>query len=420
MNADKQPRGRGGLLRWVAGIAITGTLVAVAIGIWFWCRTPRLEPPSLDLAQVDPEIAEAITAARQQVLDKPSSGPAWGRLGTVLWVHDYGVEALACLAQAERLEPREPRWPYFRGLTLLRTDPAAGIACLQRAAERCGDADPLAPRLRLAEALLDTGRLDEADLHLQKAVTLDPDNARAHLDRGRLAMLRKDWRTALKDLTVCVADRHARRLAFRLRAQVYRRLGEREHAEGDEGQAGKLPEDEPWPDLFAEEATRLQRGLSARLTTADILRRAGQLDEALAILEETAKKYPTSTRPWLHLAEIWHGLGRIDQAEQACRQAVRGDPDAAQAWFWLGVFQALKNRPREAVESFRRAIHLKPDYAMAHFCLGQCLSQLDDAAGAAKEYRLTLRCRPDYAPARAALEELSEKRTKTEGPMTKE
>ncbi len=399
---------------------LVGVLATLTIGIWLWWRWPRTEPPLLDLAQVDPEIGEAITEARREVLRKPYSSPAWGRLGMVLWAHDYGVESVVCLAQAERLDAREARWPYLQGLKLLLTDPGAGIACLERAVERCRDEDSLVPRLRLAEALMDTGRIGEADRHLTVALALQPNDARVQLDLGRLALLRKEWQRALEHLTVCLTDRHARRLALRLRAQVYRRLGEQEPAERDEGQAGKLPDDETWPDPFAEEAFKLQRGLAARLSTADMLRRGGDLDQAIALLEETAKKYPASTLACLQLAEIWSGLGRIDRAEQVCQQAVRGDPDATQAWFWLGVFQAMNNRPREAVASLRRAICLKPDHALAHFSLGNCLRQLDDPAGAAAEYRLALRCRPGYAPARTALKEveakvLQQRKSKVEG-----
>src|SRR5213079_2958398 len=118
------------------------------------------------------------------------------RLGMVLRAHDFDAEANRCFEEAERLDPREPRWPYLRGQTLVLTDPEAGILCLRRAVQCCGDS-PTAPRLRLAEALLEQGRLDEAQSHLEQAARRDP---RARLAWGRLALLREDWRGALAHL----------------------------------------------------------------------------------------------------------------------------------------------------------------------------------------------------------------------------
>jgi tetratricopeptide (TPR) repeat protein len=383
-------------------------LAVVAGGFWLWSRPKAPEPPRLDLEQVDPEVAEAITEARDEVLREPHSSLAWGRLGVVLWAHDYGVEANLCLAEAERLDPSEPRWPYVQGLALQRTDPAASLLCLRRATEGSGDGDSLVPRLRFAEALLDTGQLDEAEVHLQEASRRDAGNLRIRLDLGRLAVLRENWPAAVEHLTVCSTDPHARRSALRLRAQAYRRLGKAELGEQDEVSAGKLPEDERWPDPYEEEGARMQRGWRARLMAAENLRRAGRLEQAIALLQETAKKYPPSTMAWLRLTELLHGLGRFEQAEQVCLEAAQADPDEAQAWFWLGVFQLLRNSPDEAAGNLRRAIHLKPDHALAHFSLGNALRELKDPSGAAEEFRAALRCRPDYEPARRALKELNE------------
>ena len=85
------------------------------------------------------------------------SAAAWGRLGKILLAHEFSDEARACFAQAEALDPAEPRWPYHQGTILSQGEPDAAIPKLQRAVERCGN-DPDAPRLRLAEILLAQGR----------------------------------------------------------------------------------------------------------------------------------------------------------------------------------------------------------------------------------------------------------------------
>jgi tetratricopeptide (TPR) repeat protein len=389
----------------IAGAAAAVAALGLGVAGWLWTRGESAQPPLPDLTDVDAEVADAVRAARGAVLACPRAADAWGRLGKVLRAHDFDAEANRCFEEAERLDPREPRWPYLRGLALILTDPGAGIPCLERAVQRCGDSPP-APRLRLVEALLEQDRLDEAQSHLEQAARRDPANPRARLAWGRLALLREDWRGALERLESCLNNGHSRKLALNLRAEAWGRLGERERARAEQRRAAELPDDEGWSDPFVEEVLRLQQGLRPRIAHADELLRGGQLMEALALLVETADRYPKSVEAWLLLGEAHRRLGRMDRAERAFREAVRVAPEAAEAWFRLGCFQARLGQEREAAESFRRTIRLKPDHADAHFNLGHRLKLLGDPAGAADQFREALRCRPDYGPARDALNAL--------------
>ncbi|HEY7314225.1 MAG TPA: tetratricopeptide repeat protein [Gemmataceae bacterium] len=377
---------------------------AVGVGVWWWSRMPPPEPPEPDLAEVDPEVVEAIAAARQAVRRRPNDGGVWGRLGMVLLAHDFHPEAQRCFAEAERLDPTEVRWPYLRGLSLLLTEPDAGLRCLQRVAESSGK-DPPPPRLRLAETLLTQGRLDDAEHHLEQTRKAEPDNPRLQLNLGRLALLRGQWQSALELLEPCTNDIHARRLAHTLRAEAWTHLHEPDKARAEQRQATEAPEDQLWPDPFVEDVVQLQCGLAVRLRQVGDLLAQRRYPQAVQLLDETVQRYPQSTTAWLHLGDTWRQLGRPDRAEPAFREAVRIDPDSPDAWFRLGYIQAL-DRPGEAADSFRRAIRLKPDHALAHFNLANLLKQLDDPAGAADEFRAALRCQPDYAPARDALREL--------------
>jgi cytochrome c-type biogenesis protein CcmH/NrfG len=377
-------------------------LLCVSVSLWF-TRSPQ--PPEPDLAEVDPDVAEAITAACNKVRQQPNNGAVWGQLGMVFFVHDFQGEAERCFAQAERLDSADGRWPYLRGLSLILTNPDASIPCLQRAVERCGD-HPLIPRLRLAETLLNQGRLDEAELHLEQARRMEPYNVRVQLGLGRLAVLRSQWHSALEHLDPCTNDVHAQRLAHRLQAEVWTRLGEPDKAHVEQKQAAEAPKDHSWPDPFVEDVLLLQRGLPVRLQQAQKLFAQRQSQQAVQLLEETIQRYPQAASARLLLGELWRHLGRVEQAEQAFTQAVQIDPDSPDAWFRLGCIQAARGRMREAAESFHRAINRKPDHADAHVNLGHCLQELGDAAGAADAFRAALRCRPDYERAQAALRQM--------------
>jgi tetratricopeptide (TPR) repeat protein len=389
-----------------------GSLLAfsvLSVTLWLALRAPeQVEPPQPDLAEVDPEVAEAITAAWEQVRQKPDNNGVWGRLGMVFLAHDFHEEAQRSFEQAERLDPADRRWPYLRGLSLVLTDPDAGISCLRRAVERCGD-DPLAPRLRLAETLLNQGQLDEAARHLERARKVESENPRVQLGLGRLAVLRGQWEAALEYLAPCTTDAHARRLAHTLRAEAWSRLSQPDKAREEQAQAAKVPEDQLWLDPFMEDVLSLRRGLTIRLQRANDLFAQQRYPQAMELLEETVQRYPRSTAARLRLGEVFRLLGRGEQAEQMFAEAVRIDPESADAWFRLGCMQGARGRPRDAADSFRKTIAFKADHADAHFNLGQCLKELGDTPGAAEEFRAALRCRPDHERARQGLRAMEKK-----------
>jgi tetratricopeptide (TPR) repeat protein len=376
----------------------------LCVSVSLWLANPNPEPPQPDLTEIDPEVAEAIASAQAKVRQRPREGVRWGQLGMVFLIHDFFEEANHCFDQAEHLDPREPRWPYLHGVSLLlhNIDSEAAIPCLQRAVECCGN-DPLGPRLRLARTLLHRGRLDEAAFHLQQAHKAQSHDPRVQLDLGRLAILRGQWQLALEHLDACTDDVHMQRLAHTLRAEVWTHLHQPDKARAEQQQAEQAPQDEPWVDPFMAEVARMQRGLPARLQQIHERFARREYSQALRLLEETTKRYPQAPAPWLLAGDVWRQMGRLDRAERAFAEAARLDPQSANAWFHLGCMQAAQHRPRPAVENFQRAIRLKPDHADAHFQLGRRFLELGDTAAAAAAFREALNCRPDHEPARKAL-----------------
>jgi tetratricopeptide (TPR) repeat protein len=402
-----EKKNRGYRLFFAAG-ALFLVLSVVSVTLWLTLRRPPPNPPEPDLAEVDPEVAESIAAAQDKVRQQPSSGGAWGRLGMVLLAHDFHEEAQRSFAQAAHLDPADARWPYLRGLSLLLTEPNAGISCLLRAAELCGN-EPLAPRLRLAETLLSQGQLDKAELSLEQARKIEPHNPRVQMGLGRLAALRGQWQKALEHLEPCTEDVHTRRLAHTLRAEAWTQLHETDKAREEQRQAAQAPEDQLWLDPYMEDVLNLRRGLSTRLQRAKDLLTHQRYQQAVQLLSETVQRYPQSAEARLLLGEVWRRSGRLEQAEQEFEDAVRIDSASVEGWFRLGCIQAARSQQAKAANSFRRAIRLKPDYADAHFNLGHRLKELGDASGAADAFRAALRCRPDHEPARQALREMERK-----------
>jgi tetratricopeptide (TPR) repeat protein len=394
--------------RWLA-LAVFGGLLLIAC-VWYALRRAPPEPPPVDLTGGDPEVARAVRDARDAVLASPRSAKAWGRLGMILLAHGYQAEAVQALAEAERLDSHEPRWPYLQGLALQRGDPERALPKLRRALQLSQDSRLC---LRLAEGLLAQGQLDEAEALLHQVERAGQENARVETGLAQVARARGDpvrclehLRRALNSPGVQTKTVHA------LMAEVYGQLpGKEAQAERERETVVDLPNDAAWPDPYYQEVLDLRVGMQARIERADVLRRSGQLKHASALLVETTRLYPDSDMVWLQLGGVLLQARDYRGAERALREAIRLGPSRFESQYRLGIalFAQRARRPggvAEATRVFRRASLLAPTVHLAPYRLGLCLREQGDREGAISALRAALRCRPDYAVAHRSLGEL--------------
>ena len=66
---------------------------AALIGWPVWHQNKNAAPPAVDLRDIDPEAAAAIHQARATIQLPPRSGAASGRLGMMLFAHDFSGAA---------------------------------------------------------------------------------------------------------------------------------------------------------------------------------------------------------------------------------------------------------------------------------------------------------------------------------------
>jgi tetratricopeptide (TPR) repeat protein len=382
-----------------AGLAV---VVLVAGGLWYLRRpAPPPELPALDLTDVDPEIVQAIHDAEDGVWKTPRAARAWGRLGMVLTVHGFHDQALGPLAEAERLEPGEARWPYLQGMILERDEPERAIAKLRRAVELSSQQGP---HLRLAQAFLAQGRLDEAETQF-KASRSGALRPWADLGLARVARARGRPQESLELLRGIEGRDAPMKAAHTLRAELYGQLpGKEAEARYEREAEARLPIDPPWSDPYAEEVLTLQVGMQARLDRARDLRRAGRPADAARLLADATPIYPNAEPLWRALGESLLQAKEYRKAEEAFQEAVRCDPYGFEAHYRLGLarYSQLDRRPEILVEAgaaFRAAIKLAPTLNLPHFFLALCLQEQGNRFGAAAEYQAALRCRPDYLEA---------------------
>jgi tetratricopeptide (TPR) repeat protein len=390
------------------GTVLLLVILILAAGGWIWYRqafavVPLPEP---DLNGVDPAVAAAIEKELEGVRQAPRSAAAWGRLGEVLTAFNYRSEAVFALAQAERLDPREPRWPYLQGWVLIRDDAEAAILRLRRAAELCGDEYDV-PQLRLSEVLLARDHPEEAERGFKHLLQRDPLHAAAHLGLGRLAVRRQRWRDALPHLERAAADRRTARAATIALAEVHQRLGDESAAAKCRQQLERLPPDQPWPDKFLAAVERFNTtGKRVRLMEADRLFKQRRFQEALAEYEQVVKDYPDAREARSALGQALYRLRNYAGAESVLKQTVELAPGFAEAHNLLGLAQREQGKLDAAVASFRKAVEIKPDFALAYANLGRCLLAQKDRPGALEAFRAAVRAKPDYTVVYTELAEL--------------
>jgi tetratricopeptide (TPR) repeat protein len=386
----------------VAGAALVLLLAGVAWRAGRGDRAPA--PPAVNLTGADPDAAAAIEALRADVQRAPQSGPAWGRLGMVFLANNFADEAATCLAQAERLDPGEPRWPFLQGVILTPDDPdtAAAVRKFRRAVELAPDG-PDAPRLRLAELLLGQGRAQEAAEHFRRLLAGNPDHPRAHLGLGRLALAEGSLEQSRPHFSRAATNHFTRKAATAQLAEVYQRQGDPQAAARHLRQLGGLPDDPPWPDPYLEDVERFRTGFHAQTTRAASLLEQRRVPEAVALLRQLVRDRPDSGPAWSALGRAYNAQGAYADAVEALRQAQRHQAPAVQVHFALGIALLEQGDARAAAAEFRAATRGKPDHALAHYHLGRCLQALGERAAAVEAFRTALRYRPPFAEAHREL-----------------
>jgi tetratricopeptide (TPR) repeat protein len=363
------------------------------------------EPPMPNLARLDPAVVAAIEAGQDDVRKAPRDANKWAFLGKVFYTIAYFDEASACFRQASRLESREPRWPYFVGVSLELVDPVAALVEMRRSVALLGD-EAVPQRLRLANLLLAQGQVDEAEGYFQTILKQEPDNAPAHLGLARVAAERNDVPASLKHLPRCLSSPLTAKPARVLRAELYHRSGDSKAAERERRLASYLPEPLPPLDVLIEDLHSLRVGRVATLNHVFRLFQEGKAYEAMALLDQTVRQYPESGAVWLALGRAQLGQNEPQQAERSLRMALAKEPGMVDGSLSLGQALLAQGRTEEAAKQFRHAIKLRPNDAEAHSNLAHCLRLQGKRAEAIRAYQAVLRYRPYNAHAHAQLGEL--------------
>jgi tetratricopeptide (TPR) repeat protein len=404
-------------------ILLLGALAVATAILWRRADSPVARAiPEIDLADVDEEVRAVVESARAKVASDPLSADAWGGYGQLLRANEFAKDADSCFEEAERLNPNDARWPYYRGLYAQSGSPDGvprGLPHFRRALQvgHPSSAYQSMLRIKMASVLLEQSEFDEAEALFKEEAAVDPGNARVQFGMGSIAAARNQFESAEPLLASLAQNPYCRLKALTALASLSQRCKRIDEARKYEERAREFPPDREWADPFVEEYRVLQVGRARLERIAGMLVIEGRHRDALMMRIDISERYP-SVQHHLQTADSYSSFGDNSSAERYCRLALQLEPDSGVARYMLAVvkFSAAKAKWRternaatalfrECVPMFQRSLDDKPDNADAYLRLGQALHYLEEKKQAVEALRMAVACRPNHYDSLLALGE---------------
>jgi len=394
--------------------------VAVAgFAIWSRREAPPAEPPAVPAGVDDEAVVEALNVERAKVLADPRSPKAWGDLGHSFFANDLTGEACRCFEQAERLEPEKAAWPYLQGLIRQRSDPDFARERFERALTLATARDEAsAVRVTLADHHRERGEIDVAKRWVTEELGRNPSSPQARYMLGAIELQFGEAAAAIERLKPLLDVPMLQANVRHLLAEAYRRTGDYKRAEAHTtpGQA-ELPAAR-WPNPFLATVQSRVAGRTNTMNHAAALMQAGQIEEALKLLQNNSVMYPDVQTHSTYATALVQ-LERWEQAESVAQLAIECDPERAESHHLRGRIQyelaerlasrdsdGARDRYRSAKKSFETALTRAPSHAKSLLSLARTESRLGDLDSAARICRLAIDANPSDPNTHRAMAEI--------------
>jgi tetratricopeptide (TPR) repeat protein len=329
--------------------------------------TGAAEPVQKQLRDAYASMQKTLAAAPSSTSDRAA---AYGDMGRLFLATEYLDAAEACFLNAQALEPTDLRWPYFLAhIHRRRNEPGKAAALFERVLAI--DPNHVAALIWLGDMRLVEGRPDAAEPALARALTLVPRDAGA-LDRaGRAALARRDYATAVKDLTAALEIQpQASSIHYPL-SLAYRGLGDTKHADAQLALRGDVAAVLNDP-LMQQVGALLQNASAAEVRGANAMAKH-QWAEAVTALRQAIALSPDNAFTHLNLGTALFETGDAKAALDEYQTAVRLSPGLSKAHYGAGIVLESAGRDREAIEAFTKAVEADPSSVEAHMSLADAL-----------------------------------------------
>ena len=239
--------------------------------------------------------------------------------------------------------------------------------------------------LKLGQALMEKGLLDEAIAELSTAVALEPTNTDAVVSLSRVQMLKKDLHAAGHTLESAVARGADSAKIYAALADVYEADGHFENAIPAMRLAVlRDPQNEVY---------HFRYGL---LLTDSHAPGAG-----IVRLQEALKQFPNSTRLWVALGIAQLAYGQNAEAENSFRRSLALDAKLVPALAYLGLIYAERGMYDKAIGFYEQAIALNAQLAGLYYLAADTMLKTanPDTTRAEKYLRRAIEIDPNLAGA---------------------
>jgi tetratricopeptide (TPR) repeat protein len=325
---------------------------------------PEFTPPLLVLGQVylrEGLLQKAAHAFEQAAQSAPDMADPWIWLAQTYRNMGDLEQAAAHAERAVTLAPNQIHPLILRGEIALKANNPRGALSRAQAALRIQPDDPDA-LLLLARALNDLDRPEEALETLEKALPLTSEALPLSLEKVRLLSRAKGKDAALQALQSLTDHYPEEPRVLALQAETLETNGESEAAIRT-AQRALRSQSSDYPMSTVEQA-------QLHFLLGRLLRRSGQLDQAVHHLSETIRLSPDLIDAYLEIGHVHQERRQHNQALNAFRQAIAVAPRDHRPYYLIG--QALKESKDYlgAEKMLRRATELAPDDVSIHRLLG--------------------------------------------------
>ena len=351
--------------------------------------------PDFPCDLMEPAVRRQFVEAARRVAASPRDAEANGRLGMLYHAYEFHVLAEPCYLRAVALAGDDLRWRAYLARVLLERgewERCAGELDLVLAQRP----DDVASLIYRADADRMRNRLDEALAGYRRVIEISPKTARAYCGAGRVLLRRGELTIAVGYLEEAIRLTAEYGTARYVLGQALRKLGRTEAAMQQLELAEQHRNEEPRvPDPLRQRLDALRTGAIDALHRGIDLLQQGQVEHAIALLEEAVRINPDLPEAHGQLGTALLKRGQLEHAEASLRRALNLDPNFVDALYNLGLIAHRRNNYSEAARHFALAVSIRPQHFDAHLGLGADLSRLGRTDEAIEHLRAAARLRPD-------------------------
>ena len=351
-------------------------LLIVAAG--YFAR-PYLSPAPvavrpLDPGALDPAVSQLIATKIKSVDTNPRDADFHADLAIAYEANSLWREARESYENAVSLEAGRPEWRLHHAIATRQSgDFDDALALLEQLAID----DPASPALhqRLAETLLEAGRLDDAEAAFRRLIELNPSAVQGPVGLADVLLQQQQSDEAISLLEAAIARQPDYRKAHYLLGRAYTLAGRQEDAapalaRGAEATTVFLTD--PLSSKIASYAVNV----TGRLDRARAYLEAGQPDRAAQVLEQSYQHHGSNTMLLNTLATAYLRINRMDDAHRLLQRARELEDDQFFTFLNLSQWALRTNDMEQALKFADQAIERAPERDETHLARAQALTEL--------------------------------------------